>query len=98
MWRNLVCISLVSCFVVTGCGGPETGELDKGYMASAEELGKKRRELFEKANKNFDNLSPEDKQTYINTFEVKTEEHARKYWEMMANPPSSQFGTGVPKQ
>lgn len=82
---------------LTGCGGPETGELDKGYMATAEENGKTRKELFDKASGNFDALSADDKQKFINTFEVKTEDHAKKYWEMIKNPPTSGRGTGVPQ-
>jgi len=80
-----------------GCGGPETGELDKNYMASAEELGKTRREIFDKVKGDFEALTAEDKQKFINTFELKTEENARKYWEMIKNPPTGPLGSGAPR-
>ncbi len=82
---------------VSGCSESETGQLDKGYMATAEELGKTRKELFDKAKGDFDALSPEDKQKFINTFESKSEESARKYWDVIKNPPTAGRATGAPR-
>ena len=93
----LLAALLMAGLSITGCGESETGQLDKGYMASAEELGKTRKELFDKAKGDFDALSPEDKQKFINTFENKTEDVARKYWDVIKNPPTSGPSTGVPR-
>lgn len=79
-----------------GCGGPATGEVDKDYLQRAEQLGKQRREIFLRAEGNYDAMSAEDRKAYLDSFDG-NEENARKFWYLMKNPPRS-FGPEIPGQ
>ncbi|MCX7799369.1 MAG: hypothetical protein N2109_03395 [Fimbriimonadales bacterium] len=81
---------------MAGCGGPATGEVDKDYLVKAEELGKKRREIFVRANGDYEAMSPEDRKAYLDSFDG-NEENAKRFWNLMKNPPRS-FGPEIPGQ
>lgn len=89
-------LSVLVCVAAIGCGGPETGKLDEDYMKQGPEIGRQRREIFVRANGNYDSLSSEDKAAYLKSFGG-NETNARNFWEMMKNPPTSS-GPLVPSQ
>ena len=90
----MLLILFVAAIGATGCSaGPQ--QLDEAYSGkSAEELGKKRRELFDKVAGDYDKLSPEDKKWFVDGFGGK-EESAKIAWGYMLHPPSSQ---GAPQR
>ncbi|MFN3683404.1 MAG: hypothetical protein ACK41F_05655, partial [Fimbriimonadaceae bacterium] len=67
-----------------GCGGPATGEVDKNYLQKAEQLGKQRREIFVRAQGDYDAMSPEDRKAYLDSFDG-NEENAKRFWNLMKN-------------
>ncbi len=79
-----------------GCGGPATGEVDQNYLQKAEELGKLRREIFVRAKGDYDSMSEEDRKAYLDSFDG-NEENAKRFWNLMKNPPRS-FGPEIPGQ
>lgn len=86
----------VAALPMVGCGGPATGEVDKDYLARAEELGKQRRQIFVRANGDYDSMTPEDRKAYLDSFDG-NEENAKRFWNLMKNPPRS-FGPEIPGQ
>lgn len=64
-------------------------------MAKAEAEGKDKRAIFERAGGVYDSMTPADKTKFLSYF--KSEADARKFWDLMAHPPSSMGApTGVP--
>jgi hypothetical protein len=89
----IVVAVLATAGIFAGCGsGP--GKLDENYMKNAEQIGTERREIFGRANGNFDAMTSGDRKSYLDSFDGK-EEDARRFWEMMANPPSSSTPSGL---
>lgn len=87
MLKTLACLVLVASLfggVLSGCG---SSEMDEDYLQSGAELGQERREIFLRAEGQFDAMTPEDRQRYLSGFN-NDEEQARRFWEFMANPPT----------
>jgi hypothetical protein len=79
--------------VLVGCGsGPV--QMDEGYMKNAEQIGTQRREIFVRADGEYDKMTPEDRQVFLKTFDNK-EEDAKRYWGVMKNPPNSSMPSGI---
>jgi hypothetical protein len=76
-----------------GCGEAGPQQLDENYVKNAEQVGKQRREIFLRASGDFDAMSPEDKKAFVSGFD--SEPMARKYWDVMKNPPSSTLPPGA---
>lgn len=87
-------IGILVLGLAIGCG-PSTGELDDAYMADAEQIGKARREIFVRAEGNFDSMSAEDREAYLRGFDG-NEENAKRFWDLMKNPPTSAAPSGMP--
>jgi len=79
---------------LAGCNDAGPQKLDENYLKNAEEVGKHRRELFVKSNGNMDALSAEDRAAYVKEF--KSEDDAKKFWDLMKNPPTSSRPSGMP--
>jgi hypothetical protein len=68
----------------TGCSaGPQ--ELDKDYMANAEQLGKDRKAIFDKASGDWSKMSEDDKSKFMKGFS--DEAAAQKFWDVMKSGP-----------
>jgi hypothetical protein len=63
-------------------------------MKNAEAIGKQRREIFLRAGTEYDKMSPDDKKTYLDSFDG-NEENAKKFWDLMKYPPT-QYRPGMP--
>lgn len=87
---SLCLIGFVLLGLAGGCGSAGKVELDKDYMATAEAQGKDKRAIFERANGDYNAMSSEDRTKFLSYFS--NEEDAKKFWELMAHPPSSQAG------
>ena len=93
--KQFIGISLFLSLIVAalcGCGDSSKVELNKDYMANAEQQGQEKRAIFERAGRNYDSMTAADKQKYLSFFE--NEEDAKKFWELMASPPTSNPGPG----
>lgn len=88
-------VALLACFLLIGCNDTAPPKLDENYMKNAEALGKERREIFLRANRVFENMTPEDREKYLKGFN-NDETQAKRFWELMANPPSSSTPYGMP--
>ncbi len=83
----MIVFCLISAICGSGCGSGSQ-KLDEGYMQNAEALGKQRREIFMRANGDYDAMSPSDKEAFLSTFKG-DETNAKKTWEVMKSPPTS---------
>lgn len=88
--RSLV-VGAVAALLI-GCGGP-ADRIDKDYMKNAEGVGKTRRDIFTRANQDYNSMSAEDKKTYLDTFKG-DEASAKRFWEFM-KAPRTDFQPGI---
>lgn len=85
-------LALAIGFCGIGCGDAQPQKLDDNYMKNGEAIGKERRDIFTRAGREYENMTPADKEAYLKTFEG-NEEQAKRFWDLMKNPPGS---TGMP--
>ncbi|HEY0867766.1 MAG TPA: hypothetical protein VGE01_10320 [Fimbriimonas sp.] len=88
--------ALLVLMAMVGCSaGPQ--KLDEDYLKKAPELGKARYEIMQRAGRDWNNLTPEDKAKFVETFDG-DEAQAKAYWEnVKAGPPSGPAGMGGPQ-
>jgi hypothetical protein len=85
-------IATIAVLGAVGCSSSGTQTLDQDYMKNAEAWGKTRKEVFDRSGGDYDKLSAEDKKAYLDTFNG-DEAQARKYWELIKNPPGGGVST-----
>lgn len=85
---------VLGTLVLAGCADSATGKVDEDYMKNAEATGKARREVFVKTGGDYDKLDAADKAAYLKTFNG-DEANAKRFWDLMKNPPSSAAPSGV---
>lgn len=88
----VMALAVVGTNLLLGCSGG-TQQNDPEYMKNGEAIGKARREMFTKSGGDYAKLTAADKSEFLKGFGG-DEAAAKKFWEMMAHPPTSSAPIG----
>ncbi len=86
----VLALGLLASMTLAGCSNTEKTNFSEQDMEKSRLSGEKKREIFNRANGEYDQMSPEDKKAFTSMF--KNEEDARKAWSVMKNPPTGPTG------